>query len=113
MTAVQICCSSAGNKSSTVGSMRKDKLSVDYCKLQNFLAGEPEFGLLHGLPDFQRFKAAAQQGNLVPVYERIFSDALTPVLAYRCLVKEGNNVAPSFLLESVHSGDQQASICLV
>lgn len=43
----------------------------------------------------------------MPVFERVFSDRLTPVLAYRCLVKEGDDVAPSFLLESVNNGHQQ------
>jgi anthranilate synthase component 1 len=40
------------------------------------------------------------------MYRRIFSDQLTPVLAYRCLVKENDVNAPSFLLESVVNGDQ-------
>ena len=48
----------------------------------------------------------------MPVYERVFSDRLTPVLAYRCLVKEGNDVAPSFLLESVNNGSQQVSLAV-
>lgn len=35
--------------------------------------------------EFERFKAAAESGaNLVPLYERVMSDQLTPVLAYRC-----------------------------
>ncbi len=34
--------------------------------------------------EFERFKAAAAQGNLVPLYERVMGDQLTPVLAYRC-----------------------------
>lgn len=47
---------------------------------------------------------AAQRGNLVPVYRRIFADHLTPVLAYRCLVKADDREAPSFLFESVENG---------
>jgi anthranilate/para-aminobenzoate synthase component I len=43
----------------------------------------------------------------VPVFERIFSDQLTPVLAYRCLVQEADLQSPSFLLESVVNGNQQ------
>ena len=36
----------------------------------------------------REFSAAAAAGaNVVPVYSRLFSDHLTPVLAYRCLVK--------------------------
>ncbi|KAL2645216.1 hypothetical protein R1flu_012803 [Riccia fluitans] len=47
------------------------------------------------------FLEAAKEGNLVPVFRRIFSDQLTPVLAYRCLVNEDERDAPSFLFESV------------
>lgn len=56
---------------------------------------------------FVEFKRAASQGNLVPLYERIFSDQLTPVVAYRCLVEEDDHDLPSFLFESVVNGDQQ------
>lgn len=73
-------------------------------------AEEIDTRLLQGNADFERFCAAAQEGNLVPVYERVFSDRITPVLAYRSLVKEGDNVAPSFLLESVNNGDQQVGV---
>ncbi|KAH7292545.1 hypothetical protein KP509_29G073700 [Ceratopteris richardii] len=48
---------------------------------------------------------ASQKGNLVPLFRRIFSDQLTPVLAYRCLVKEDDREAPSFLFESVENGE--------
>lgn len=57
--------------------------------------------------EFERFKAAAAKGNLVPLYERVMADQLTPVLAYRCLVKEDDREAPSFLFESVVAGTQQ------
>ncbi len=43
---------------------------------------------------------------LVPMYRRLFSDTLTPVLAYRRLVRPDSRMAPSFLLESVVGGDQ-------
>eukprot|EP00850_Spirogloea_muscicola_P022860 SM000315S11897 [mRNA] locus=s315:22583:26558:+ [translate_table: standard] len=49
-------------------------------------------------------EAAAGGANLVPMFRRIFSDHLTPVLAYRCLVKEDDREAPSFLFESVETG---------
>ncbi|CAM8916356.1 unnamed protein product [Rhodiola kirilowii] len=51
-----------------------------------------------------RFFEACKEGNLVPLYRNIFSDHLTPVLAYRCLVKEDDREAPSFLFESVEPG---------
>ncbi|RRT48955.1 hypothetical protein B296_00043854 [Ensete ventricosum] len=50
------------------------------------------------------FMEAAKKGNLVPLYQCIFSDHLTPVQAYRCLVKEDDREAPSFLFESVEQG---------
>ena len=60
-----------------------------------------------GLEAFR--EAAAAGANLVPLFQRILSDHLTPVLAYRCLVREDERTAPSFLFESVINGDQQAS----
>jgi len=44
---------------------------------------------------------ASKNANVVPLYRCIFSDHLTPVLAYRCLVEEDNREAPSFLFESI------------
>ncbi|KAI4306809.1 hypothetical protein L6164_030054 [Bauhinia variegata] len=49
----------------------------------------------------RKFEEASEVGNLIPLYRCIFSDQLTPVLAYRCLVKEDDREAPSFLFESV------------
>lgn len=60
--------------------------------------------------DAVRFAEAAKSGNLVPLYRCIFSDHLTPVLAYRCLVKEDDREAPSFLFESVEQGFQGSNV---
>ncbi|OWM66710.1 hypothetical protein CDL15_Pgr010361 [Punica granatum] len=57
-----------------------------------------------------KFQEAAKEGNLVPLFRCIFSDHLTPVLAYRCLVKEDDRDAPSFLFESVEPGLQASSV---
>jgi anthranilate synthase component 1 len=63
-------------------------------------------------PDRTIFKERAQAppeqggGSLVPMVRRLFSDALTPVLAYRRLVRPDERMAPSFLLESVVGGDR-------
>ncbi|XP_050210895.1 anthranilate synthase alpha subunit 1, chloroplastic [Mercurialis annua] len=54
--------------------------------------------------DEAKFSEAAKRGNLVPLHSCIFSDQLTPVTAYRCLVKEDDREAPSFLFESVEPG---------
>ncbi len=48
--------------------------------------------------DFNRFKELAQSYNLIPVYEIITADLLTPVLAYAKLRRKAMQ---SFLLESV------------
>ncbi|KAL4554468.1 hypothetical protein LXL04_039298 [Taraxacum kok-saghyz] len=57
-----------------------------------------------------KFKEASKDGNLIPLYRSIFSDHLTPVLAYRCLVKEDDRDAPSFLFESVEPGLKASSV---
>ncbi|EPS60768.1 hypothetical protein M569_14029, partial [Genlisea aurea] len=57
-----------------------------------------------------KFKEAAKKGNLIPLYQPIFSDHLTPVLAYRCLVKEDERDAPSFLFESVEPGLKASTV---
>ncbi|MEM9416384.1 MAG: anthranilate synthase component I [Planctomycetota bacterium] len=69
-------------------------------------------------PDIQTFRrlaaAPASAGfRLVPVYRRLFSDSLTPVLAYRRLVRPDDRMAPSFLLESVEGGDRAARYSFV
>lgn len=46
----------------------------------------------------------------MPLYRCIFSDHLTPVLAYRCLVKEDDREAPSFLFESVEQGSRGTNV---
>jgi anthranilate synthase component 1 len=53
------------------------------------------------LPDLPTFRRLAQRGNLIPLVQRVMSDQLTPVLAYRRLVAPDERTAPSFLLESV------------
>jgi anthranilate synthase component I len=63
--------------------------------------------------DFAQFQAAASTSNLVPLFERVMADQLTPVLAYRCLVKEDDREAPSFLFESVVNGTQQGRYSFV
>ncbi|KAF3439563.1 hypothetical protein FNV43_RR17841 [Rhamnella rubrinervis] len=58
----------------------------------------------------KQFAEASKKGNLIPLCRTLFSDHLTPVLAYRCLVKEDDRDAPSFLFESVEPGSQASSI---
>jgi len=55
--------------------------------------------------DETRHRLSEQPGaNLIPVYRRLMSDQLTPVLAYRRLVRPDERMAPSFLFESVVEG---------
>jgi anthranilate synthase component 1 len=66
---------------------------------------------MHAIPDAPTFQDLAKQATgplLIPVYRRLFADALTPVLAYRRLVSGDDRMAPSFLLESVEGGDRAA-----
>ncbi|MEX2213291.1 MAG: hypothetical protein WD768_04135, partial [Phycisphaeraceae bacterium] len=60
----------------------------------------------HAIPDFETFQRLATRGNLVPVFRRLLSDQLTPVLAYRRLVRPDDRLAASFLLESVEGGER-------
>ncbi|KAL2333347.1 hypothetical protein Fmac_014560 [Flemingia macrophylla] len=48
----------------------------------------------------KKFVDASKNGNLIPICQCLFSDQLTPVLAYRALVNEDDREAPSFLFES-------------
>lgn len=67
---------------------------------------DPVFAVDHSAKFFE----AAKKGNLIPLHRSIFSDHLTPVLAYRCLVKEDDRDAPSFLYESVEPGIQSSNV---
>ncbi len=56
-------------------------------------------------PDYKTFARLARQGNLVPVYETVRADLLTPVSAYLRLAARATH---SFLLESVEGGERLA-----
>ncbi|KAJ3670658.1 hypothetical protein LUZ60_008084 [Juncus effusus] len=60
--------------------------------------------------ELDKFMEASKKGNLVPLQRSIFCDHLTPVLAYRCLVKEDDREAPSFLFESVEQGSKGTNV---
>ncbi|VFQ99468.1 unnamed protein product [Cuscuta campestris] len=57
-----------------------------------------------------KFIEKAKSGNLIPLHKCIFSDHLTPVLAYRCLVGEDDRETPSFLFESVEPGSRTSTV---
>ncbi len=54
------------------------------------------------IPDLDRFRELAQEGNLIPVTRQILADMETPVSAFR-KIDSGNY---AFLLESVEGGEQ-------
>ena len=56
-------------------------------------------------PDFREFQSLAKQGNLIPVYEILPADLLTPVSAY---LRIAQGARYSFLLESVEGGEKIA-----
>lgn len=60
--------------------------------------------------DYVKFVEMSKDGNLIPLYRCIFSDHLTPVLAYRCLVSQDDREAPSFLFESVEQGQMGTNV---
>ncbi|CAA6669441.1 unnamed protein product [Spirodela intermedia] len=66
----------------------------------------PLFAALAVKDEAAKFAEAAKSANMVALSRRIFCDHLTPVTAYRCLVKEDDIDAPSFLFESVNQGPQ-------
>ncbi|GAB2274457.1 Allatostatins [Cleaved into: Allatostatin-1 [Dionaea muscipula] len=65
---------------------------------------------LETVDNSSKFVEASKTGNLIPLYRSIFSDQLTPVLAYRCLIKEIEPDAPSFLFESVEPGFRTSTV---
>ncbi|KAF3433472.1 hypothetical protein FNV43_RR24574 [Rhamnella rubrinervis] len=67
-----------------------------YCTLKCCSVSTPSF-----VTHVRKLEEASKNGNLIPLHRCIFSDQLTPVLAYRCLVREDDREAPSFLCESV------------
>ena len=69
----------------------------------------------HYHPNFERFLALAEEGNTIPVYRELLSDALTPVLVYQRLAEPaGGPAAPNaFLLESVVGGERIARFSFI
>ncbi|KAJ0984105.1 hypothetical protein J5N97_002461 [Dioscorea zingiberensis] len=70
----------------------------------------PASAAVADMEEATKFKEAARNGNLVPLHRCIFCDHLTPLLAYRCLVKEDDREAPSFLFESVEQGSRGTNV---
>ncbi|CAN8062912.1 unnamed protein product [Agarophyton chilense] len=62
--------------------------------------------------DFIRL-ASDPNVRLVPIWRKLFADLLTPVVVYRCLVSENEPNTPSFLLESVHTGERIGRYSLI
>src|SRR3979409_2428447 len=60
-------------------------------------------------PSRAEFVAAADKGNLVPVYRELLADGDTPVSAYAKLGRDDH----SFLLESVVGGEKWAAYSFI
>lgn len=73
-------------------------------------AADPLPSLPPSSSDYVKFVEMSKNGNLIPLYRCIFSDHLTPVLAYRCLVSQDDRDAPSFLFESVEQGQMGTNV---
>ncbi|KAI4997183.1 hypothetical protein ZWY2020_052525 [Hordeum vulgare] len=59
----------------------------------------------------EAFRSSAAAGHtLLPLRHCIFSDHLTSVLAYRCLVREDDREAPNFLFESVEQASEGTNV---
>ncbi|KAH7537537.1 hypothetical protein FEM48_Zijuj03G0103600 [Ziziphus jujuba var. spinosa] len=86
------------SSSSSLAFLRKLKCSSS-------LSSPPSF-----VNEVGNFQEASKNGNLVPLHRCIFSDHLTPVLAYRCLVKEDDLEAPSFLFEAVEPSNRVSTV---
>ncbi|XP_076939476.1 anthranilate synthase alpha subunit 1, chloroplastic-like [Bidens hawaiensis] len=85
------------------GRSRNSRASLSFpirCVLQSPSIGAEE----------AEFLKASRKGNLIPLHRCIFADHLTPVLAYRCLVKEEDREVPSFLFESVEPGFRTSQV---
>ena len=61
-------------------------------------------------PDFREFQRLAKQGNLIPVFDVLPADLLTPVSAY---LRIAQGARYSFLLESVEGGEKIARYTFV
>ncbi|KAG9160206.1 hypothetical protein Leryth_021080 [Lithospermum erythrorhizon] len=86
------------NVSSTISVACRRLPSIKYCSTISAVMNE------------EKFVEASKRGNLIPLHQHIFSDRLTPVLAYRCLVDEGDRDMPSFLFESVEPGLRASTV---
>lgn len=73
-------------------------------------AADPLPSLPSSSSDYVKFVEMSKNGNLIPLYRCIFSDHLTPVLGYRCLVSQDDRDAPSFLFESVEQGQMGTNV---
>ncbi|KAK9063384.1 hypothetical protein SSX86_017254 [Deinandra increscens subsp. villosa] len=92
----------AGNSSRSRASLSFRIRRPLQCVLQS-----PSIGLV---AEEANFVEASRKGNLVPLHRCIFSDHLSPVLAYRCLVKEDDREVPSFLFEAVEPGFRTSQV---
>ncbi len=134
------CCGFAPTKGFSISGWKKNSLKSLQCKRSIFpprsphgrhalvasIAERPRVvggGVAPSAEDFNSYDgsnalefsllAQGEGVRMVPMWRKLFSDQLTPVVAYRCLVKEGDDEIPSFLLESVHTGERVGRYSLI
>ena len=61
-----------------MGILKWDGFGCIHAELEDLTPEE-----LESNPEFERFKELTEDGNLIPLFRRVFSDHLTSVLAYR------------------------------
>src|SRR5205085_11915749 len=57
--------------------------------------------LVESLGEPGRSAEGSRGSRVVPMFRRLVSDQITPVIAYRRIVRPDDRMAPSFLFESV------------
>ncbi|KAG2242225.1 hypothetical protein Bca52824_095926 [Brassica carinata] len=87
--------SSSSSSVTVTGFSRRSSAYAPSLRSIKCVSAPPEASIVS---DTKKLGDASKSTNLIPIYSCIFSDQLTPVLAYRCLVKEDDREAPSFLL---------------
>ncbi|XP_004500675.1 anthranilate synthase alpha subunit 1, chloroplastic-like [Cicer arietinum] len=89
-------------------SMGARRFSLPPVKLKS--SSLPISSIVEEVDERSKFVETSKNGNLIPLYQCIFSDQLTPVLAYRSLVNEDDREAPSFLFESAEPNFQASNV---
>lgn len=73
-----------------------------------------QFNIYNGFDVDGFVRLASKPGvRMVPIWQKVFADQLTPVMAFRCLVPDTDLTTPSFLLETVPTPEQTGRYSLL